>query len=1391
VAKPHFDWKRFWTPLGESEQLNNGYLLDPDGKIFNRNALPLSRLSDQRCLALLGEPGMGKTTAMEDTHAELQHGAVSAGEAFLWLDLRICGTDTAVERKLFDTQEFKSWRNGACTLNLFLDGFDECVLRVGVLVPLLLGELGPADLSKLRLRIACRTAEWPKNLSEGLARLYGKDFHVYELAPLRRIDVSRAAETYGLDVERFMTAVDRSEAIPFATKPVTLHMLLARFKRSRELPSDLAGLYEEGCEALCEEGSETRTGRTTVSARQRVHIARKIAGIMALCQRTSILRHGGSSAAEPSDLTIDDILDTAEREKTEDGESEMTPSAVKEVLNTGLFSGRGSERLGWAHQTYSEFLASEYLQAHRFAPEQIVDLLMHPQDRSRVVPQLHGVAAWLAGKSQEVFDRICATDPRVLLAADIATLDDDRKGRLLDSFLGQIEARSDPFEWDERRHFRRLKHGGLATRLRPYVEGGSWSTWTRQVAIMIAEECDAKDLQELLIKIALDTAEGIDVRIYAVAAIGNIADQATKLRLRPLAEGDPTDHDDRLKGEALAALRGVLSSKELFGFLSAPAKSYHGSAYWRFAHDLTRDLAVEDLPDALEWAARFPSQIHHYHFAGARDAIVRSAHDHLALPAVMTAFADFARARMKIWEPIWNRDVPLPEGIDRKRLVQAIIDGECAAAPSTPPTPSPSSELDWWQQMTGESPLVRPEDLGWVVERLLSAEPGSRAGWAELLQVMVNVCMGAHSIDPVIEAAERVPELHDLLPNTLGSIEVASDKARQLKEQARAREPRPSTRRREGPSLAERMALRLSQCRHDVANAFPNLVHHMAFGDEQTDAVDPWSRRLHEFPGWRDADAPTRRTILDLGKEYLNSLDVEPLPRTGREFTIPWPVRAAQLTLGLFDDVEPEWLSQSTSIMWQRWATIVVDLDEIWTSQPTKLLDRVLDKAPDEAIVRFVALIDWEDRIHQSASIARRLARFWSPRVEQALLALARSAGRAPSTVGELLDILLSKGSRDGLEYARSLLASPLPDESRTRDLAREAAVALLVHKPVLGWQRVWPIVTNHPELGREIAIRIAVTFFPRREGPWTDALAPGDLADLYLWLCKEFPRSEDPVKKGGAIGGREQVADLRDSLLIGLSNRATSAAVEELTRISTHSGTPDMRYLIAQARQKLLEASWTSPTPQQLLLMARNHQKRWVESALGLREVVLQSLARYQGELRGELPAVQDLWSERSRKVWRPKPEDAISNHIARHLRRDLTERGVIVNREVQIRFSPDGQRTDIHVDAVRHRRGDDSEALLKVIIEVKGSWNKSLKTAMQEQLRDKYLKENDCRHGIYLVAWFNCKDWDARDPRCRDAKAWRWNLEEARAQLDSQAKSLSNDQCSLAAFVLDTGLG
>ncbi|WNG34007.1 hypothetical protein F0U61_10435 [Archangium violaceum] len=140
----------------------------------------------------------------------------------------------------------------------------------------------------------------------------------------------------------------------------------------------------------------------------------------------------------------------------------------------------------------------------------------------------------------------------------------------------------------------------------------------------------------------------------------------------------------------------------------------------------------------------------------------------------------------------------------------------------------------------------------------------------------------------------------------------------------------------------------------------------------------------------------------------------------------------------------------------------------------------------------------------------------------------------------------------------------------------------------------------------------------------------------------------------------------------------------------------------------------------------------------------------------------------------------------MKRHLERDLVDRRLVVNREVEIRAterSRAGQRVDIRVDAMS-RSPQGQEERLSVIIEVKGCWNRGLWSAMREQLVERYLAENSCQQGLYLVGWYACAAWNETMPHPMEGAV---PVERARQLLEAQAQELSQGATQVRAFVLD----
>jgi hypothetical protein len=233
------------------------------------------------------------------------------------------------------------------------------------------------------------------------------------------------------------------------------------------------------------------------------------------------------------------------------------------------------------------------------------------------------------------------------------------------------------------------------------------------------------------------------------------------------------------------------------------------------------------------------------------------------------------------------------------------------------------------------------------------------------------------------------------------------------------------------------------------------------------------------------------------------------------------------------------------------------------------------------------------------------------------------------------------------------------------------------------------------------------------------------------------------------------------------------------------------LKWTLTEARETNRRRTWVPVRPSDILSIAEDKERRLVQSGEQLLDVVIESLRRLEEKLHGETPAVRDLWDKVRSGVYRPIAENDLSNYVKRHFDHDLKKRGIIANREVQIRQTEGtfkGQNTDILIDAVtRDSRGEISDQIT-LIIETKGCWNRELDHAMETQLKNRYLKDNQSRFGLYLVGWFNCAQWDNRDTR--KSRCAKITKKEAQNKFDNQAATLSVDGTTLKAFLLDTGL-
>jgi hypothetical protein len=366
---------------------------------------------------------MGKSTTLKAEAARLGEVAADGSIVSVHVDLRSFSSETLLCRKVFESAELIAWKSGTSQLVLHLDSLDEALLRIDSIANLIATELPHLPTDRLSLRIACRTAVWPElTLEPALKQIWGDEaVGVFELAPLRRVDVVAAATDRKIDPQAFIEELYAANVVSFAIKPLTLNMLLGLYQRDGRLPRSIADLYAMGCLKLCEEQNPSRRDTRSLgglSPDQRLRLAGRIAAVTMFANRYAIWTGAESDPIPEGDITLSKLATGEEK-----GNFQSFPADadnIREVLDTGLFSSRGVSRMGWAHLSYAEFLAASYFIWKGTPPRNILKLLLHPS--GGLVPQLATVAAWAASLSKKVRQGIISLNPMALLKGGLSLL---------------------------------------------------------------------------------------------------------------------------------------------------------------------------------------------------------------------------------------------------------------------------------------------------------------------------------------------------------------------------------------------------------------------------------------------------------------------------------------------------------------------------------------------------------------------------------------------------------------------------------------------------------------------------------------------------------------------------------------------------------------------------------------------------------------------------------------------------------------------------------------------------------------------------------------------------------------------------------------------------------
>jgi hypothetical protein len=1396
MATQLYDWKRFWCLREDTINLSDGgYLVDPETateKLYNPRLVSSDDLREKTCVILLGEPGTGKTHSIAEMQTHDQETSKETGHQVLTFDLRAYGSEDRLVRDIFCNDVIKSWTGGSGVLHLYLDSLDECLLRIDSLAALLGQELAKLPVDRLKLRIACRTAEWPKLLEVDLVKAFGggDSVRVYELAPLRRTDVERSAVVNGFDAPEFMHEIERVHAAALAIKPVTLNFLLNTYRKSNHLPADQAQLYFDGCRILCEE-TRNLPHAHRLTADQRLAVAMRIAAVTIFSNWYAVWTGIDLGDVPDVDVMIRDIAGGYENVKTD--KFLATEASVRETLGTGLFSSRGVDRMGWAHQTYAEYLAARYVYEKDVAIDQIKSLLIHAGVvEERVVPQLSETAAWVANLVPAFFDEVAKRDPEVLLRSAVSRSLTGNKEKLVSAIL-EMSANDKivPVNLVVQSDLSGLRHPTIADQLRPYLAPTGQTNSVMHAAIDIAQACRVVELSTDLANLALNAASPLAIRINAACAVAVMGDDVSKSSLKPLAtEEQDADTDDELKGFALQALwPQSLSAVEVFSVLKRRKSNLYGS-YFRFlVADLPKQIRASDLPAALDWLEKRAGNSfsdttlmaldHAIMYAALENIETAEVADRLAR-IILRRFRQYheiyygaGRSEVKAFEETIGKDAS-----KRHLLFSAMVpyltnpDSDRYFLANCSPRLATHADFDW---LSGQIKASSDE----LTKRLLVKTLESIADYRD-----------RRHIDSILVQCEADLLMADVFSPYIKPIDLGSPLAESLKaqlEEAKRFENQRHTIPAVDPPPRERVQRLLKMSEEGQQNVWWQLCRELSLEAKSTYYGSDFSSDITKLPGWNDADSGTRGRIVDAARRFITEgqPQISEWLGTGQYYLADL---SGYQALYLLLKEAPIEFSSIDSRIWEKWAPIVLSFPHVNISEdiPAQIAKSAYEHAPNETLSALQVLMDAELVKTESVYAIQRLVPLWDDRIAQAVFLKLKDPTLSSSAFGSLLEILVMQGDKEGRALAESMMSGELVSSPDSRPRAIVAGKILLHHEGQAGWRAVWPVIDREEEFGR--AVLEDISFPPDPKSNFLNHLTENDLGVLFVWLARHYSYGDEVTGRSyaGAVGPMHTIRILRDSTLTTLIRRGTHESAGALASAMRQLPEyPWLKYQLLEAQAATRAKTWVAPRPGDVLSLGANREARLVQSGTELLGAIIDSLKRLEEKLHGESNAVQFIWDKRD-KVFRPRDEDSLSDFIKLHLEEDLKNRGIIINREVRIHR---GQRTDIHVDAVSEGAVEGQFDIIAAILEMKGSWNPELDSAMESQLIGKYLRDNNCRHGLYLVGWFTSDLWDSKDHRSRQVPSE--SISEARKRFDHQAAALSDsDDITVRAFVLDAKL-
>lgn len=1281
-------------------------------------SVPLSDYRTESAYVLLGDPGLGKTTAFR-TECMLH------GDAAERIDAR--------DFLVADLGNHQDWRRKT----LFIDGLDE--VRVGSSdarsaldeIRQRLGALG-----RPRFRISCRESDWLGDNDRNRLRFVSKTGQVttLRLNPLSETEIELILLDHPDvgDPHAFIDAAKQRGVRELLANPQTLIMLADVVGSGLQWPESRLETFDMACGLMAREQNEEHA----IGAPQ-PPLNQVLDAAGSLCAAQLITGSAGFS------LDVDDSNYLAL-----DSLASFVGKNAKAAISTRLFRriDEGERRFEPIHRHVAEFLGARHLadRVKNGLPVRRIVSLISGVD-GIVVSEMRGLSGWLAALCPQARDLLIERDLiGVALYGDLGDFATEEKRRLLDALGGRDALRRlglDARSFERETLLAPLISGDMEPALIEILSQPARDTphqnLVQYVLRLLLRGNPPPKLDTDLLGMTRDESRWPYVRSSALEVLIRIRGEQRQgaedfqVLLEQIRVGAVSDPEDELRGALLAFLypRDIPATRvwDYLGERSAPRINGRGSHFW--SEELLEKSSDRDVADLLDELSARKADIWP----------VLNSHSRNLVPARLLARGlkahgdDLPRGRLHKW---LSAAVPPIEDMEDDPDADLGVRDWLAARPDVQKevlllglSRWPNGQWTTEARYAVMAPLhgsMRPEDLAsWFGEQAVRLWPSHREASEFLLYEALRACRyKGRSLDPLKDQIAGHKPLEDRLSAWLQ--QVSPEHRSLISERRSAREAQRETERQKGIDFVRGHALALRQNEgplsllHDLGRFY---FRRRVSPEKPRDPID----RISDSLGGDDELIEAALAGLR-GSPWRSELppleEILRLNRESRQHYLAYPVQAG---LDLLHEERPDRLQELSDT--QVVAAVAFYYCTPGSYQGPPAWYQSLAAGRPEIVAAVAA----------DVAIAELRGRgdYWT-----ALYALADMGGPPELKCEALFEVLSKFPLRARSELLRaldSLLWNVLDcsDEAELPQLIdaklanSSMGVAQRVHWLAAG-------VVSAPEHYMEQATRF-VRSSERRARHLADFFNAGDPLEsdrrefnpatvraLIELMGPAF--APDSLYESGTFTPEMKASRQIERFIRRLGTMPGGDATQALATLMTDQRLSKWSDYIERAfdDQRVLhrEATYSYPDFKQLQLALDNEEPANVGDLAAL---VVDRLMNVASDIQSSNADLwRQYWNEDSHgRPQTPKREESCRDALLGHIRKLLP---VNVKAEPEVHHVGD-KRSDIRV----------SYSDTNVPVEIKKVTHRDLWSAMRTQLIGRYTRDaGTYGYGIYLVFWF-----------------------------------------------------